>query len=403
MQVEIKPLPVPWGKSILYSLGISILCGLLLLSFFFLGPEGPDPGEGEGCILFGLITFSFLIGVGCLQLFRQIGGQFSGVLALEPDLIRWRPKRGQVVEISYGALWFASLTGRSPSGSLTLQAQQKELAISFKKQSLASPDLAEPFLKEVLERVENLPEGPQLRARIESRRSLAQQQDSKSNPVTLGIAGILVLVFLVEAGFGALQDPARMLALGANAPDLVAKGEVFRLATSTLLHGGPFHLLFNLLALLGLGTFLERLFGKSFFLTLFLASALAGAALSSLLGRHEMSVGASTGICGLIAAETILSWRWPGQLLTPPAKRRWAELIGLLFMVLVAGGKRVDHLGHLGGLIAGCLLMIPMLREADLMKMHLRHQKIFRWTSILLVVFFLVACAMIPLFWPHTR
>jgi len=68
-----------------------------------------------------------------------------------------------------------------------------------------------------------------------------------------------------------------------------------------------------------------------------------------------------------------------------------------VFLVLVYGGKQVDHLGHLGGFAAGCLLMLPALRETDLSRLRLRHRWLYRLAACLLVAVFLVACAMTPL------
>lgn len=346
-------------------------------------------------VLFFGMAFGLALGSAFYLSFRQKGGGFAGNLSLEQDVIRWRPVEGQIVEVPYAALWTASLVGRDGSEALILKAQQKELDIVVAKKSLASPDLAETLLEEILDRVRKLPEGQQLHARLENRQALAKRLATGQRIVVPAIASILMLVFLLEVGVGALEDPTRLLSLGANSPELVAKAEWFRLATSNLLHGGIAHLAANLFALLVLGFFLEPLLGRGRLLTIFLTTAIAGAALSSWVGQHDISVGASTGLLGLYAADVIVSWRWRDQLLGPPANK-WKSLFWILF-VLFSGGEQVDRLGHLGGFIAGCLLMIPALKEADLLKLHLRNRLLFRVASSLLVAVFLLACTMIPL------
>ena len=61
----------------------------------------------------------------------------------------------------------------------------------------------------------------------------------------------------------------------------VENGEYYRLFTVALLHGGLWHLAFNLLALYALGTPLENYFGKSRYLLILFVSLICGSTLSA--------------------------------------------------------------------------------------------------------------------------
>ena len=63
----------------------------------------------------------------------------------------------------------------------------------------------------------------------------------------------------------------------------VENGEYYRLFTVALLHGGLWHLAFNLLALYALGTPLENYFGKGRYLLILFISLICGSTLSVLL------------------------------------------------------------------------------------------------------------------------
>jgi len=100
--------------------------------------------------------------------------------------------------------------------------------------------------------------------------------------------------------------------LALNKPAL-ADGEVWRLFTVTLVHAEitqmPFHILFNMYALWLAGPFVERLYGRAFFLVTYVLFALGGSVASFAFGGAPVSVGASGaifGIFGLLFAATRL-------------------------------------------------------------------------------------------------
>jgi len=137
----------------------------------------------------------------------------------------------------------------------------------------------------------------------------------------------------------------------------VSAGEVWRLTSCVFLHGSLSHLALNMLALYGLGRICEAVYGHARFLWMFLVAGLTGATLSW-LGGHELSVGASGGIFGLLGACVVFGWRYRGRL--PERMGRWFQRnllpwVGLnLFIGLVI--PFIDNLAHIGGLLSGALL-----------------------------------------------
>ncbi len=135
----------------------------------------------------------------------------------------------------------------------------------------------------------------------------------------------------------------------------VREGELWRLLTGALLHGGPIHLAFNLLALWSLGPLVEAHAGRAMLPIVFLYSALVGSIASFLLIPNVTSVGASGGILGLIGFLFVLGYR-RRHALPPNFVRRMG--IGILATAIfgIVGFALVDNATHLGGLFTGMLL-----------------------------------------------
>src|SRR5262249_18060773 len=115
----------------------------------------------------------------------------------------------------------------------------------------------------------------------------------------IGIA--VALIFALEVlwgGSGVLfgipeaTNPT-LYRMGANVPERVQAGEIYRLVSSAFLHIGLVHLAVNLWALRVFGPFLERILGTARFVVLYALSALGGGLLSFALGNYRLSAGAS--------------------------------------------------------------------------------------------------------------
>lgn len=157
-----------------------------------------------------------------------------------------------------------------------------------------------------------------------------------------------------------------LVATGALVPPLVLEhGHYHRLLSAAALHGGLVHLLLNGLALAAGGALLEPLLGRAWLLAILLVSVLGGSVASLLLnGPDLVSVGASGGIMGILAAAALTSRRLPHG---PERTSAQLTLLGFLVPALIPLathrlGGRVDYAAHLGGLLAGGALGLVALR-----------------------------------------
>ena len=131
------------------------------------------------------------------------------------------------------------------------------------------------------------------------------------------------------------------------------------------LHGGMFHLFFNMLGLWMFGSELEILWGQRRFLQFLLASVLAAAAaqlaITWLTGSNVPTVGASGGLFALLLAFGMM---FPNRVIMPlfppiPMKARTFVIVfGTLELVLgLSGSSGVAHFAHLGGMVGGWLMI----------------------------------------------
>lgn len=134
----------------------------------------------------------------------------------------------------------------------------------------------------------------------------------------------------------------------------ILKGQLWRLFTPVLLHGGLLHLFANMYALVMLGRSNETIQGHLRFFLLYILAAFGGNVFSFVLGKYP-SLGASTAAFGLLAAEAVFIWQ--NKLFFGKQARNHLLNIGLILLLnlgigLSAGGT-IDNWGHLGGLIGG--------------------------------------------------
>jgi len=146
-----------------------------------------------------------------------------------------------------------------------------------------------------------------------------------------------------------------MAILGEKVNVLIRAGQLWRLITPVFLHASILHIGFNMYALFLYGRGIEARFGHARFLLLYFLSAFAGNVLSFLLTPNP-SIGASTAIFGLLAAEAVFILR-NRNLFGAQANRALLNLFFVAAVNLVIGFSTagVDNFGHLGGLIGGWL------------------------------------------------
>jgi membrane associated rhomboid family serine protease len=178
------------------------------------------------------------------------------------------------------------------------------------------------------------------------------------------LIGANVAMFVLTSFMPSLQEYLGLV------PALVLRQLwVWQLATYMFLHGGLFHILFNMLALWMFGTELERIWGTRYFLKFYFLTGIGAGALTvvfSLLPfgfsqqvQHSVIIGASGAIYGLLLAYALYFPDRPILMIVfwVPAKVCVAILgaIALLTSLSEAGGTA--NATHVGGLVVGYLLL----------------------------------------------
>ncbi len=151
-------------------------------------------------------------------------------------------------------------------------------------------------------------------------------------------------------------------------PELVVhRFYIWQLVTYLFLHGGYFHIIFNLFALWMFGADLERLWGPRRFLTFFFLTGI-GAGLCDVLlntifhpGMPTATIGNSGAVFGVLLAYGLLFPDRPIFLyFIFPVKAKWFVLgMGVVEFVssLSGPGSGVSHVAHLGGMLFAILYL----------------------------------------------
>lgn len=217
-------------------------------------------------------------------------------------------------------------------------------------------------------------------------------RDRQHTPVvTYALITINVAVFLYTLTLGREQDffvanwgviPDRFTHLRALPSDYAALTSTpwMTLFTSMFLHGGWLHIIGNMLFLFVFGDNVEDAMGPIRFLVFYLLVGLAGGATHILFNANSLapSIGASGAIAGVLAGYLVLKPRgrvtnilWLGIIIIPIVLPAWLD-IGYWFVTQLlngvgsfanfrsgATGDGVAYWAHIGGFIAGLLLIKP--------------------------------------------
>ncbi len=125
------------------------------------------------------------------------------------------------------------------------------------------------------------------------------------------------------------------------------------LITANWLHGSLLHILFNMLALSTVAPLVMREFGLYRMFSIYTISGAAGFFLSY-LGNVYLTIGASSGICGLIGALLYFGKSRKGDWGQRVYKQTSVWIVSiLLFGFLI---PKINNWGHGGGLLAGIFL-----------------------------------------------
>jgi membrane associated rhomboid family serine protease len=178
--------------------------------------------------------------------------------------------------------------------------------------------------------------------------------------VTQVLIGLNVLAFLavlanggtLTGGGGTVSDNFALFASGQlvdSGPLVgVAQGEWYRLITGGFMHAGIIHIGMNMLVLWLVGAQLERVLGHARYLSLYVASLLAGSFAVMLASPNELTVGASGAIFGLFGA----MFAFQRDRGINPMQSGLGGLI-ILNLVITFAIPGIAIAGHIGGLVGG--------------------------------------------------
>jgi membrane associated rhomboid family serine protease len=204
------------------------------------------------------------------------------------------------------------------------------------------------------------------------RTKVVRMRDMAAVPqVTYALIAINVIAFLAEGrltgggggGAGNLYNRGALIGsgieVGAAGHGLayigVAYGQWWRMVTGGFLHVNLIHIGFNMYLLYLLGQILEPALGSLRFASLYFVSLLAGSLGALLVSPHDLTVGASGAVFGLMAA--VLLEARARQI---PELQRWVTVLivfNLAFSFVYPG---ISWGGHVGGLIGGALCTLVL-------------------------------------------
>jgi membrane associated rhomboid family serine protease len=177
-----------------------------------------------------------------------------------------------------------------------------------------------------------------------SLQEIFQRPASATRAVLVLVAGVSLAAFFVPGLIEALMKDN----------DAIQAGEVWRLLTAGLVHGGLLHLVMNGMVLNNVGGIVERLLGARRML-LVLWGGVATGSLASFLTNPHPSVGISGGVFALVGALLAVGLRHRRHL--PPALRgmlvRGPVEVIILNVALGLALPLIDNAAHLGGLAGG--------------------------------------------------
>lgn len=164
------------------------------------------------------------------------------------------------------------------------------------------------------------------------------------------LLAINVLVYIAQ-----IATQGKLMLWGAKINSLIDRGQLWRLATSSLLHANIGHLMINCYSLNSVGPTVESISGPRRYLAVYFASAITSSAMSYWFCKAP-AVGASGAIFGLVGSVAVYVARH--KRLTGGGKEHLQHIAGVILLNMVIGllSKGIDNWGHVGGLVGGAAI-----------------------------------------------
>jgi len=173
---------------------------------------------------------------------------------------------------------------------------------------------------------------------------------------------IFIIQLITGGGIAAYSPLTSFLGL---TPALLSQ-QPWTIISNMFVHGSFWHILFNMLALYFLGSFLIRAAGERSFLAVFFLGGLAGNILFVLLAYPlSTGIGASGGIFALAGALAIMIPRVPVIIFPIPIPMPlWIATIILVFISFLFSG--IAWQAHIGGLLLGLIAGLIFRRRRQI-------------------------------------
>jgi membrane associated rhomboid family serine protease len=198
-------------------------------------------------------------------------------------------------------------------------------------------------------------------------------------PVVKKLMIVNGIIFLCQQVIGIFYPGYIEHLFGLNHVGFIQEFKLWQILTYMFLHGGWFHIIFNLLGLWMFAGELEQNWGGALFLRYYLITGIGAGFFIALMnyiiyaqnGINPVTIGASGAIYGILLAYGVT---WPNRKVllyfVVPIKIKYLvilfgliEFLGMLSTASGVGGN-VSHIGHLGGLITGLLYFFLRIRRS---------------------------------------
>jgi membrane associated rhomboid family serine protease len=178
-----------------------------------------------------------------------------------------------------------------------------------------------------------------------------------------GITKAVKYLLLINAGIFLLEFfwGSELIYLFGLTPTLVQKGFIWQPVTYMFLHGGLFHILFNMFALWMFGCEIERTWGTGEFVKYYFITGIGAGLLTFILSFNSPipTIGASGAIFGILVAFALM---FPDRLIylyfIIPVKAKYLVAFFAVIEFLASFRHTSDgigHFAHLGGMVIGYL------------------------------------------------
>lgn len=190
-------------------------------------------------------------------------------------------------------------------------------------------------------------------------------RDAPATPLIIAVNVTVFAAMVAVSGGEAFLQPSQKLLLdfGADYGPLTFSGEFWRIFSSIFVHIGVIHIAMNMYVLWDIGNALERLYGTTKFVAIYLLAGIGGSVCSLFFNPAIISAGASGAVFGSFGA-LLAIYKGHEKSFNPEyIKAATRSVMFLLAFNLIWGfsQKGIDNAAHIGGFVTGVLAGFAVL------------------------------------------